>query len=83
VPEEAVLNPKHRDARQDVFACGAMLYEVIMGKLPRSSDYEPIEGIHDGFDGIDKVIQDALATERKRTPSAKAMRLQIASLLNA
>jgi predicted Ser/Thr protein kinase len=80
IPPEVHQNPKHRDVRQDVYACGVMLYQVIMGRLPRPDEYEPVEGIVEGFVGIDQVIQEALAPERRRTASAKAMREQLVSV---
>ena len=81
VPEEVLRDPKNRSLKQDVYACGVLLYEVIVGKLPHANDYEPIEGRFDGYTGIDKLIQSALAPERKRIATAKAMRDRLADII--
>jgi len=80
IPIEVHQNPKHRDCRQDVYACGVLLYQVVAGELPRYDDYKPIEDIFDNFIGIDKVIKPALAPESRRTASAMLMREQLADL---
>lgn len=80
IPMEVHLNPKHRDIRQDVYACGVMLYEVIGECLPKPDDYEPLELEREEWTGIDAVIQAALAPERKRFTSAKAFRVKLEEL---
>jgi predicted Ser/Thr protein kinase len=77
IPQEVYENPKLRDARQDVFACGVMLYQSIMGRLPRLNRYQLVEETFEGFAGIDSVIQAALAPEDDRTRSAEEMRQQL------
>lgn len=74
VPMEVHRDPKHRDVRQDVYACGVVLYECIAQRLPHPDDYEPLEPDFPQFSGIDKVIQAALAPERKRIATANDMR---------
>ncbi len=64
VPEEVFRDPKKRSVKQDVYACGILLYEVIVGTQPQPSDYEPIEDRFDGYAGIDKLIQSASAALR-------------------
>lgn len=80
IPHEVHLNPKNRTTKQDVYACGVLLYEVIAGHLPRPNDYESIEALVDGYNGIDEVIQAALAPERERLGSAKDLREQLTSV---
>jgi serine/threonine protein kinase len=80
VPSEVHLNPKNRTAKQDVYACGVLLYEVIAGKLPRPDDYESIETLIKGYTGIDDVIRAALAPERTRVASAKDLREKLATV---
>ncbi len=77
VPDEVLRDPKKRSHKQDVYACGVLLYEVIAGRIPHPNDYEPIEGSFEGYAGIDKVIRSALAPERRRTATAAAMRDQL------
>ena len=80
VPEEVLRDPKNRSLKQDVYACGVLLYEVIVGKLPHPNDYEPIEGAIEGYAGIDELIQSALAPERKRIATADSMRDRLARI---
>ena len=72
IPDEVQQNPGHRNERQDVFACGVMLYEILGEKLPELRDYEPLEGEINGVAGIDSLILDATAVERRRIDTAKA-----------
>lgn len=82
VPEEVYENPKHRDVRQDIYACGVMLYQTIMRRIPRRSRYESVEETFEEYAGIDAVIEAAIAPEDHRTPTAKAMREQLSGLAN-
>jgi hypothetical protein len=80
VPDEVRADPKHRTPHQDVYACGKLLYEVIMEKLPRLDDYDTIESTFDGFDGFDVVVKKAIAPERKRYQSISELRAALAEL---
>lgn len=80
VPEEVRRNPKHRTVQQDVYACGILLYEVLARELPHSNDYEPVEDQVDGYDGVDKVIQKAIAPERKRYSSITELRTALRAI---
>lgn len=80
IPIEVHRDPKHRTVKQDVYSCGVLLYEVIAGKLPRPDEYEPIDGLIDGYKGIDGVIRSALAPERRRLETAKQMRSELNSI---
>jgi eukaryotic-like serine/threonine-protein kinase len=81
VPYEVFQNPKHRDVRQDVYACGMMLYEVIANKLPPIGEYVPLGGAFP-FAGMDDVIKSALASEELRTKSAREMQMQLQNLVS-
>lgn len=81
IPIEVYRDPKHRTIKQDVYACGVLLYEVIAGKLPHPDDYKPIEGLIDGYKGIDGVIQAAIAPERRRLETAGQMRSELLNVL--
>lgn len=80
IPTEVHQNPKNRSAKQDVYACGVLLYEVMVGRLPRPDDYKGIETLVEGYNGIDEVIQAALAPEGKRISSAKEFRDKLATI---
>ncbi len=80
IPIEVHQDPKHRSIRQDIYACGVMLYEVIAQRLPKPDDYEPLEPKFPSWAGIDKVIEGALPPERKRIESAKEFRNRLADL---
>lgn len=74
VPEEVRRDPKKRSVTQDVYACGILLYEVIARRLPDPNDYEPLEVEVEGFESLDKLIQRAIAPERKRLATIAQMR---------
>ena len=80
IPPEVYENPQHRDVRQDVYACGVMLYEAIMGQRPKGGRYRPVEETFDGYEGIDAIIQAAIAPVDDRTPTAQAMRMELKEL---
>jgi predicted Ser/Thr protein kinase len=80
IPIEVHQDPKHRTVKQDVYSCGVLLYEVIAGRLPRSGEYKPIDGLIDGYEGIDKVIRAALAPEQRRLETAEQMRSELNSI---
>jgi serine/threonine protein kinase len=80
VPEDVRRDPKKRSVTQDVYACGILLYEVIARRLPNPDDYEPLENVVDGFEGLDKLIQRAIGPERKRFTSIAEMRQEFRQL---
>ena len=57
-----------------------MLYQAIMGRIPRPSRYQSVEETFEEYAGVDAVIQAAIAPEDDRTPTAKAMRKQLREL---
>jgi hypothetical protein len=80
VPDEVRRDPKNRSERQDIYASGMLLYEVIGRRLPDPNDYEPLEGKIEWVDGLDEVIKEAIAPERKRFQSVAAMREKLADV---
>lgn len=80
VPDEVRTNHAHRTPQQDVYACGKLIYQVIMGKLPQFNDYEPIEELHLGFAGIDIVIEKAIAAERRRYRTIRELRAALSGV---
>jgi predicted Ser/Thr protein kinase len=80
MPIEVHRDPKNRTVKQDVYSCGVLLYEIIMSKLPDPDEYVPVSTHIDGYDGIDQIIQAALAPERRRLQTADAMRARLKNL---
>jgi hypothetical protein len=72
IPPEVHANPTLRDPRQDVYACGIMLYEMLRGHRPDPGDYAPLTIISEGLEPMDGLIKDAIAPFSKRLPSARA-----------
>lgn len=71
VPPEVLANPTYRDAKQDIYACGIMLYELLRGHRPVADDYAPLTAITGAFATIDTLVQDAIAPFSKRLGSAR------------
>ena len=74
VPEEVRRDPTNRSVKQDIYACGILLYEVLARCLPRLNDYESLESQVEACEGIDKVIQRAIAPEKNRFSTVAEMR---------
>lgn len=70
IPIEVLRDPKHRTPKQDIYACGMLLYQVLAGRLPDPTDYQPIEDEVEECSGIDEVIRKAIAPEKRRIESA-------------
>jgi predicted Ser/Thr protein kinase len=77
IPSEVHLNPKHRTNQQDIYACGMMLYQVLGGRLPSPDDYVPIARELPGWPGIDDLIKQAIAPEKRRIASAVEFRKRL------
>jgi hypothetical protein len=72
IPPEVHANPTLRDPRQDVYACGIMLYEMLRGHRPDPGDYASLTVIDEALAPLDLVVKDAIAPYSKRLPSAQA-----------
>lgn len=82
IPPEVHANPKLRDSRQDVYACGIMLYEVLAGRRPVSDDYVPLATVQERFAPLDALVQDAIAPISRRLSSAQAFGDRLADLMS-
>ena len=71
VPPEVLAKPTLRDPKQDIYACGIMLYELLRGHRPVVDDYAPLTALTEGFATIDRLVQDAIAPSSKRLSSAQ------------
>jgi serine/threonine protein kinase len=80
MPSEVYRNPKHRTTKQDLYACGMILYQLLMGQLPNPEDYAAIEEERSDCAGIDALVQRAIAPERKRIGTAEEFREQLQSV---
>jgi serine/threonine protein kinase len=81
VPPEVIRNPKNRDVRQDVYACGILLYQVMCGCLPDPDEYQTIGSMRGGtgvdesllIEDMDGIIQDSLARVSLRMSTVHEM----------
>lgn len=83
VPEEVLNDPKLRDPRQDIYACGVMLYEVIMSERPRPERYKPIVKVRPEFKGVDDVIKQLIAPFEERISGAGFIHRQLNKLMSS
>jgi hypothetical protein len=60
IPPEVLADPALRSNRQDVYACGAMLYQLLAGRLPSTSEYAPLEAVKPEYRRLDPVILRSL-----------------------
>jgi serine/threonine protein kinase len=78
VPDEVHRNPKNRSVKQDVYACGMLMYEVVAQQLPDPNDYKPLKGQFEHNEGVlDGVIQKSIAPERQRFTDISELRLAL------
>ncbi len=71
IPPEVLADPTRRDARQDVYACGIMLYEMLRGHRPDPDEYSPLAKSDEGLASLDRLVKDAIAPFSKRLPKAQ------------
>ena len=71
IPSEVLADPKRRSALQDIYACGVMLYEAVLGQKPDPANYRTIAQYRPELSWVDPVIKDAIAGEKQRLSSAK------------
>jgi len=72
VPPEVFATPTLRHAKQDVYACGVMLYEAAAGHRPDPADYRSLQHVDITLGPFDAVVLDALAPAARRIPTARA-----------
>jgi serine/threonine-protein kinase len=83
-PEQARGNPSEMDERSDVFGLGAILYEIVSGKVPYGNERDPdriielaksgrVVSIDDAAKniGISKRIRAVIAKATQPTPAAR------------
>jgi len=68
------MPPKCRTPKQDLYACGTLPYDLLMRCLPDPEEYEAVEAIHSGLDGVDGLIRRAIAPERQRLGTTDELR---------
>jgi serine/threonine protein kinase len=71
VPPEVFATPTLRHAKQDVYACGVMLYEAAAGRRPDPSDYLSLQHVDISLGSFDAIVRDALAPASRRIPTAQ------------
>ena len=80
IPSEVINNPKHRTHKQDIYACGVLLYQMLAGKFPDRDEYDGLEELHPNANGLDQIILDAIAPEKHRIASASNFRARLQQL---
>jgi serine/threonine protein kinase len=70
IPPEVLSSPQLRTPKQDVFACGVMLYEVVASARPDLEDYDPLSKIGEQFEVLDPIVRDAIAPAKQRIATA-------------
>lgn len=80
IPSEVIADPTHHTHKQDVYACGVLLYQMIAGEFPDRDDFTSVETTHH-CPGLDDLILRAIAPEKSRIESAAIFRDQLLKLL--
>jgi hypothetical protein len=80
IPSEVLVEPKKRSPLHDVYACGIMLYEALARRRPDPTDYVPLVTIDQEYGVLDRIVRQAIASERKRISSAGEFVNRLASL---
>lgn len=81
IPSEVIANPKLRSPRQDVYACGIMLYEGLASRQPDPNNYQPLAEVKKEYSVIDPIITKAIAKDSQRMNSAKAFADHLTEIL--
>lgn len=83
IPAEVHRNPRLRNVKQDVYACGVLLYEVLAESLPDPDDYEPIANLRPNCVEIDQLVRAALAPAPQRIASVALLRERLQELMKS
>lgn len=80
VPSEVVSNPTLHSPKQDIYACGIMLYEVLASVRPDPGDYEPLQSGRAEYAPLDGLIRRAIAPARTRIKNVTQFRELLAKV---
>lgn len=84
VPTEVSADPKKsRSPKNDIFAAGITLYEILSGSKPDPRDIDSLARVDASLATLDAVVQRAIAPERSRYSSAAEFSRDLAEAVGA
>jgi len=83
LPSEVLADPGIRSPKQDIYACGVILYETLASFRPDPANYRPLEIVHANLTQLDPIIKQAIAASPNRYANAGDFRDDLRDALSA